>query len=317
MANIVLTLGDVVFSGLEIPENISFGGRQQLAVKRLVGGTKVIDSMGADEAPKSWSGLFLGSTALARAQSLDQWRKDGQSVVLTWDTLRYLVVVSDFDASYEAPFRIPYRITCEVSEDQTSPGGTGAFDLDSVIRGDMTSATGLAGSIGDGTLSSLTSTLSTAVSTVSDFAKAAQSTIQTVVAPLNAARQQVQTLIASSENTLKNIVTVGGILPNNPLATNVSRLTTQLNTNLSTTFLYKYDSSLARMATNLGQVNSSVKTVTVAGGNLFDIASKYYKDATSWTSIAKANNITDPELTGITTLVIPANNNPVGGVLTQ
>lgn len=313
MADVILRLGDIVFSDFEIPESIAIGGEQRLAVHRLVGGARIIDAMGTDDAPKEWSGMFLGENALDRAQSLDELRVAALPVDLTWSSLRYTVVIRRFIANFEAPFRIPYQIVCEVLEDDT--GDEGASDVDDLIRGDMTAASSLSDTVGDSRLSGLMGTLSGAVSSVSSFAKATQSTIAGVLTPLNAARTQVQVLIASTENTLRNVTTVGGILPNNPLARSVASLSTQVNTHLTGTALYSLDSVLGRVGANLGQVNSSVKTVTVSGGNLFDLASKYYGNASGWTSIARANGISDPELSGITTLVIPANNNDTGGVL--
>lgn len=314
MADVTLQLGDFVFSGFEIPENIPFGGEQRLVVHRMVGGAKIIDAMGDDPAPLEWSGIFLGSNAGARVDDLIAMRVDGLPIDLTWGDRRYTVIVRRFDPLYDAPFRIPYRIVCEVLKDQTFDSDA-AGGLDGQIGSDLTTAKALTATVGDSTLSSLMATLSTATSNVSSFAKAAQSEISAVVTPLNAVRSQAQVLIASTENTLKNVATVGGILPNNPLANAVASLTGQINAHLAGTALYSLDSVLGRVAVNLGQVNSSVKTVTVSSGNLFDLASKYYGNASAWTSIAKANNVTDPEITGITTLVIPQNSSDSSGVL--
>jgi len=315
VADVVLQLGDFVFSGFEIPENIGFGGEQQLAVHRFPGGAKNIDAMGYNPGAKQWSGIFLGQNASDRAADLQSMLEDGLPLELTWADQRFTVVMRQFLPIFDAPFRIPYSIVCEVLKDETFDSDTAA-GLDGQITSDMTTASGLASTVGNGTLSSLMGTLSTAVGTVSSFAKAAQSTISSVLTPLNAVRSQVQTLIASTENTLKNVATVGGILPNNPLAKSVASLTTQINTHLTGTALYSLDGVLGRMAGNLGQVNSSVKTITVTGGNLFDLASKHYGDASGWTSIAKANNLSDPEITGINTLIIPQNNSDSSGVLT-
>ncbi len=61
-----------------------------------------------------------------------------------------------------------------------------------------------------------------------------------------------------------------------------------------------------------------MERITVAGGNLFQIASKYLGDATQWIRIAQANNIEDPILVGVVNLQMPSVN-PVagGGVPTQ
>ena len=55
------------------------------------------------------------------------------------------------------------------------------------------------------------------------------------------------------------------------------------------------------------------KTIIVAGGNLFAIAANYLQDATQWIRIAQANNLSDPVLTGVTTLIIPDVNLTLGG----
>jgi nucleoid-associated protein YgaU len=46
-------------------------------------------------------------------------------------------------------------------------------------------------------------------------------------------------------------------------------------------------------------------TVTVAGGNLYQLAAQYLGDATQWLRIAQDNNLTDPVLAGVVTLTIP------------
>jgi len=53
--------------------------------------------------------------------------------------------------------------------------------------------------------------------------------------------------------------------------------------------------------------------VVVSGGNLFAIAAQYLNDATQWIRIAQANKISDPQLTGITTIIIPSVNPSAGG----
>ena len=54
-------------------------------------------------------------------------------------------------------------------------------------------------------------------------------------------------------------------------------------------------------------------TVTVAGGDLFHIAAQQLGDATQWIRIAQLNGLSDPALTGVTTLQLPALNPAAGG----
>lgn len=56
-----------------------------------------------------------------------------------------------------------------------------------------------------------------------------------------------------------------------------------------------------------------MRTVTVAGGNLFDLALKYLGDSSQWNRIAQANGLIDPMITGIVTLQVPSINPNAGG----
>jgi len=55
------------------------------------------------------------------------------------------------------------------------------------------------------------------------------------------------------------------------------------------------------------------RIVVVAGGNLFALAAAYLNDATQWIRIAQANQLRDPQLTGVNTLVIPPVDPTAGG----
>lgn len=55
------------------------------------------------------------------------------------------------------------------------------------------------------------------------------------------------------------------------------------------------------------------ETVTVVGGNLYAIAADRLGDATQWIRIAQANDIVDPMLQGVVTLVIPPRDPAAGG----
>jgi len=61
-----------------------------------------------------------------------------------------------------------------------------------------------------------------------------------------------------------------------------------------------------------------MQTITIAGGNLFQIAALYLNDATQWIRIAELNNLSDPMLSGLNTLLIPdVNPNATGGIAQQ
>jgi hypothetical protein len=56
-----------------------------------------------------------------------------------------------------------------------------------------------------------------------------------------------------------------------------------------------------------------MRSITVAGGNLFQIAAEQLGDATQWIRIAQLNNLSDPMLVGVLTLLIPDRDPSAGG----
>lgn len=313
---ITLSLGDVLFSDLEIPEHIAFGGEQSLVVHKMVGGVRQIDAMGRDDMPMEWSGTFMGAEALSRAKYLDAQRIAGTSVPLVWSEFFYDVVIQRFEADFQREWMIPYRITCIVvldhSQPQTSLTGPSINDL---MASDLSSANLLTSQIGDGTLSGLMSTVNSAISTVSSFANAAASTVNSVLQPIAAVQAQISTLLASGANTMASVTTLGGILPNNPISTSVANIASQVTAFEQAPLLYNLQSVMGRMSTNLGNVNGTVQQITVAGGDLLQIAAKVYGKAEAWTGIAKANGLKDPSVQGVQTLNVPVTADNSGGVL--
>jgi hypothetical protein len=56
-----------------------------------------------------------------------------------------------------------------------------------------------------------------------------------------------------------------------------------------------------------------MKTIIVVGDNLFRIAATHLTDATQWIRIAVLNDLSDPMLVGVTTLLIPDVDPAAGG----
>jgi hypothetical protein len=315
----ILTLGDFVFQDFEVPESISFGGAQHLAVKKMVGGVRDIQALGPDPKPITWSGMFMptpdGQKAIDRALILAQMRDAGQPLTLSWDKLYLEVLIRDFDPDYRF-YRIPYRISCEVLQDLTAPIYTDpAPNVDDLIGGDLDSANTLTAATGDTGLSGLMSSVSSAVANVKTFVGASLSQVASVLQPIHQAAAYVSSTITQTDTILASVGVPAGVLPSLPVLQNVANFTSIVNATGKQVQFTQIGALLGRMQVNLGQINSSGKTVTVGGGNLFDLASKYYGDATAWTHLAKANGITDPQLTGITTLVVPPLAGSDGGIL--
>lgn len=106
-----LTLGEIAFSDFEVPEHFVVGGKQRLVIHSLPGGGRVVDAMGAEDAPIRWSGIFSGQQAPERVRAIERLRRSGQRQTLAWDAWLYSVVVQDFEAEIASTWWIPYRIT--------------------------------------------------------------------------------------------------------------------------------------------------------------------------------------------------------------
>lgn len=259
MADTVLKLsvpgeGDFIFTGLEVPENIPFGGKQALVVQKLIGGKRVIDAMGPDDMPLQWSGHLRGPNALARARYLDYLRKSGKQATLTWSELSYAVAVEEFVADFKRFYHLPYRISCVVVQDNAQPVTT--FDKasqDAAIRADIATAKGLGTSIGDGPLSTTLATLDAAIQSVSNFATATQSMISSVLTPLAAVQSRVTTLIGTVGSTANNVASFGGLLPNTSVARQASQFSSQAAASTQLPQLYNLQAVTGRMGLNLGQ----------------------------------------------------------------
>jgi hypothetical protein len=139
-----VVLGNFVFSGFETPDQITFGGAQQMDVKRLIGGARVIDLMGPDDRALEWAGTFIDGSPQARAQQLDQMRAAGLPLPLTWGTFFYTVLIARFDADVRYG-RVPYRISCVVLRNEATAPQPAQPGLLGALTDDVNSALGVAG----------------------------------------------------------------------------------------------------------------------------------------------------------------------------
>lgn len=86
--------------------------------------------------------------------------------------------------------------------------------------------------------------------------------------------------------------------------------------NQSNAYLLK--AVLTQIQTNLNLVRAGLsgQTLVVNGANLYQLAAKYYGDASLWTTIAKANGLVDPVIKSgtVISLVIPSQTTDTDGI---
>ncbi len=313
---ITLQLGDVTFSGFEIPDRIPFGGEQMLSLHQLVGGARVIDAMGRSDAPLEWAGRFRGSNAVQRARLLDAMRIGGKAQTLTWGGFSYTVIVQRFTGVFEQAFEVPYTISCLVVSDDAQPVDPGQGpSVDDMMSSDAASAVDMGSDVGDDGLSGLLGTMQSSVSAVPSFATASRETIAGVVGPIGAVQTYVGGLISANQGPFGGSSFLGGVVPGQPASASVAALAAQSLSMGKLPTLYDINSLMGRMLTNLAAVNASGSRQVVAGGDLYHLAASAYGDPNEWPTIAVANGLTDPVIAGIQTILIPPSGQGANGVL--
>lgn len=145
MPNDILILGGVAFDDYSTPALMMGGGNQAMAVHKLPGGARVIDTLGPDEADIHWHGQFFGDDAYATALQLDAMRAGGQLQDLTWGGQFRSVIIKTF--IYEVkrlPVWVFYRIVCTVYQNpQLGVLGFSNQGIDSLVLSDLEFAIGL------------------------------------------------------------------------------------------------------------------------------------------------------------------------------
>ena len=262
----------------------------------------------------SWSGRFRKSGALDRATTVDRLRIAGAQITLSFGPVSRQVVIRDFKYDVERLYEVPYTITLEVITGDAN--ATTAPGIDGMIAIDSTSALASCTAIGNAGLTTSVNSMTAAIASAGSLVNAAKATIATVLQPVMQVQKTVAGLISGAETTLTGIATLGGLVPGNPVSQLAASLVSHNSVMGQVSALYDLQAATNRMFGNLTSIGAGGAQVTVAGGNLFTMAQQSYGDATEWATIAKANGITDPVISGIQTILVPPTPTGVQGLLT-
>ena len=218
-----VVLGQVTFSGYEVPSRISLGGAQAVAIHRLPGGSRIIDAMGADDNAIAWSGCFAGPNATARARLIDIMRQAGQPVPLSFGDYAFSVVVVHFE--YDLQDRgalVSYRIKTEIVPDALLQSNGTTTALATLLSTDVGAAAATLSGFALTSSQNAVAGLQMAVASSGDLTSAAN------IAALRAALQ------VTARTIQENISSAGAILnPVAPAATSSSLNGVELGTLIS------------------------------------------------------------------------------------
>lgn len=198
-----LTLGEVTFANNEIPENINFGGSQALGVHQLVGGQRIVDSMGRVDDDIVWSGLFFGPTSTFRARFLDGMRIAGVAIPLAWDQFNYSVVIKEFKCQFDRSYQIPYHISLAVVQDLNNPFPVLLpVTYNDAILAMLAEANDLALEANNPSLMSALALVDAAIQLVPDLNLANSAQIASIISPLIAAQGQASGAISALSGSI-------------------------------------------------------------------------------------------------------------------
>lgn len=247
-----LVLGDVTFKEYEIPERIPGGGNQSLAVHQLLGGTRVVDTLGEDNDSLRWRGRFQGPDARDRARHLDFLRKQGLPQFLTWDGYTYRVVIQRFEWDFERWYQIPYEITCVVVQDLTLPLAQDAPpNTNDMMNGDTADAGTQATALAMNDVSTKVTQIQTDLAPIPDVTLASASQVATLHGDVVSARNAVAGEASTANGTIAGAGAVGGLQPGAPPAQNAAALSAQVAAASNAAQLAELDGTLGRMQANL------------------------------------------------------------------
>ncbi|MGI4945763.1 MAG: hypothetical protein ACRYHQ_35260 [Janthinobacterium lividum] len=170
-----VTLGPLVLTGVEVPDALAIGGQQALVIHKLVGGDRIIQSMGPDPDPITLAGMFTGPGAQARAIHLATLRDAGKPVRLGYPGGSLMVVIRPASYVYRLQGTvIPFQVTVEVLPTTVPPATASPAALSDLVRPDLASAA-----------TTISNTISTASAYAGVVAEQAQAIVGQVVPVAN------------------------------------------------------------------------------------------------------------------------------------
>jgi hypothetical protein len=147
MATDQLVLNNISFDDWSTPERMPFGGTQQLAVHRLPGGQRVVDTLGPDEEDIHFTGTMYANNAYGVADALNSLRISGAAVDLTFAGRFYSVIVRECHVDIRRfPQLMSYHVSCLVVQNNMA-GVLGAIGttVSSLVVADMATMMSLVG----------------------------------------------------------------------------------------------------------------------------------------------------------------------------
>lgn len=267
-ASSFLSIGPVTLAEEEHPSEIAFPLVQVVATHQLPGGGLVVQRMGPQYQPVTWTGaLFQDVNDIdARMSALEALLTAGVQQRLAWGKRAFDVLVTAFTPTYRNKIEGGYSITVRIMRDASGPTqkATTASQLNALY-----------GQVG----------VQTADLVVADpnFATIAQPDLPLGVLgdPQQNVGRSAADILGDVNKAIASVQPYIAALP--PSAASLLNKATVLS------------SSLTLIQKNVG-ASATPNSVRVDGGNLFHIAAQYYGDASLGLALMRVNGLSSTSI---------------------
>jgi hypothetical protein len=289
--SVPLTFGDVAFNSEECPAHLPLPVVAKTVVSELVGGGRVVQSMGPQPQQVTFSGTFWNVNVATRVALLRSYCVSGIAQSLTWGVEAYTGILSKFEPTYQNVNRCDYSLTIEIINSTNGAlTSTTPVSVDSQVAALQSNATTYynallleASDMNDpqpATWQANWNTEQLAIQQNTPLSQIVPQTAQAISNTIMALTGQIGPYITS--------ITAG-----NPTDPRIVPATQFLNT-------------LTMIGSNVtaGQAN---KTVQIMGGSLATVAARYYGDVSLTTKLMQANGLATPQLSSgiLSTIILP------------
>lgn len=277
------SIGTVDFSLEEAPDELSIPISQNLAVKDLIGGKRIIQALGTVWKPLKWEGYFFGANAQYRARVLSRMMAEASVQRLTYLSYALDVVIEDFVAVYQHQNQCKYEITVQVLADASGVvSQASTTSVDAQIQSAVVNASTQINNMDSDSATAVTPSFQSMNSALNLAGPAMQVTGSTLIATNTA----IQFAIAAAQNLLTK--------------------PTSTSTKKSLLTVTQYLNNLQVIHKNF-DANQDHNVISLNGGSLFDVASQYYGDPSLALAIQTQNGLFSPDLPSgsLSTIVLP------------
>ena len=273
-----LTIGIVQFNSIECPDDLPIGAvEQKVAVIELLGGGRVVQSLGVQPKPVSWKGRLWGVNVQPRVEQLRAYSVLGTPQSIIWSGELWSGIVREFIPTYHQVYRADYDITLEITGSNngqlTNTTVNSIPNTDSQVNALTQSATALidAQMLANAQATIVQEAWNTYLALLLEVAGAVSQLLPSSQAPITSSLASVLSALAAYGSASNFNAGSGSLLPGYVAWTQITSMVTLILVNI--------------------RAGQAPQQTTIRGGSLYEVAAMTYGDVTQAFAIAQVNGI--------------------------